>query len=1353
MANRRTVDEIILYLLDYYRLVQPDADVKPGTVIRDLAIEGPSSVVGLLYDELNNVSYLQSLRNVSNSDLDKLAANYGIIRKGATASSGTAILTLSSIPANININAGDLIYANNGFAFKALNSLTISASLTNYYRSIASKYRNDLDYTGNKDQYAVEITVQATSPGASGNIGKYALNRTNIASITGVLNAVGFSGGSNQESDAAFRDRIFSTFSGSSLGTALGYRNTAISTTGVIDAYVVEPGDPLMTRDGTVVSTAADGTKTIISEGSGGAVDVVILGSVLVENIDTYIYRDKSNTGNASDPKNDVILVQIPGDEKKSIKKLRRDNVKAGTLPAQPASEILEVVGSLSGTNFTPKSTDSFGRTTGNYELIKDTGVYAGSPWGADRLHFISNQISLFEEDKAKGQVNGQDSLNFSDALEIPQVQQLIQITNENSTVSPLDRSIITLLHAPATNITRVFNATTGERYVVSNNNLDNTSVFNSTGRIKITGTTLPVSSDILQVDYSWVIEYDQYSDYDGKVNTTNERIVNDSIDWGYANLVRKEQVLLTENTFNTFFTGNTAHPVSSVIKVNAYKAQDATIGTVPSGVFTGRYSLVLTNLTQPIDNISNIYLKNTNTEIYNTFENNGQFSVYTSVFNATLYYNVEIILPTDSPVISGQSATVVFDAVDIYNNESSIGSFSGNVITIPVSNYAATTTSFYAEISYIANNQELFNAGVSSLPATRNGNGFILSNNTNPSVFTNNILRKENSQVKKNLSNQFYIDLVISSNEFSLLTSDVLTVIRLSDGKELWDSNNVGSIIVDPTVKNYQLIFNGYNAPVTGDNVLVIYKTYDIRRFQPFTYSNNIILSHTDNLKSNDSSSYYVNVFNLQSAGGLFFDIINPVNSEVLYTGSDGSLLVVNGEGEFSTFTVDFATIPEITSYKLKLKNEGFIGVYDIFSYDSVDATITIGYDISNINKNQVSLVRVLDGKDIWNESCVISGNKLIVPVGTANLNDSVYLTIFNNDNLKQAPTKLSINISDQTNNSGVISVIGNTLTKSKSIVFTASASGLRQNLAEATRKALGLKSSESIPTTAKLARITKLEKVETVSAGSEEVSSVLATYNLKNTQIQNNVLYSDDFIMNDSLGNLDFILPGTSNNNLNSPVIGDKLRITFYLTKENDQENISFTRNGTLYTNKTFSLISKIFVSSGFTTSQSTKITIFSLTQPLSGTRYKSFYDYTAPKINERITIRYNYNRLVSDVAFNIENNRPINADILEREGKRILVDATLAISLTKDYQSSQALVVQNVINQIALLLNADTLGGNIDNSDLINAAYNVDGVDRARVDYFNKTGELGQVETLTAQSDEYFAANTIIINVESK
>jgi len=1366
MVTIRSSNEIILSLIDFYRLVQPDLDTKPGQVARDLFIDGPAAQLSLLYDEISGVSIQQSMRLVVGSDLDKLAKNFGIIRRQATSSSGVALLTFSAINSPININRGDIVIASNGFSFSVTAGLSVTPASANFFRSVASKFQDQLTIAGISDQFAAEATVVATTAGAAGNIGKFSLSRTTITGVSNVTNINPFTGGTDQENDASFRNRILASFSGSSVGTALGYLNVALGTTGVTDAAVIEPGNPLMTRDGTVVSIATDGTRTITSEGSGGKVDVVILGSNLVQNTDSFIFIDKSNNNDPTNSKNDFILGQIAADANKTTNRRRIDDIKNGQLPIQPANAILSVTGSISGSNFQSKSIDGYGRTSGNYTLIKDTGIFGGSPFGFDTFHWISNKISGFNEDRIKGQYNGQDTLTFTGTINIPQAQQNVSITNENSTVG-FDRSLITLLHTPTTNVTRVFNVNTGERYVITNQNFDNTGTFNTTGRIQISGNTLPAPSDTLQVDYSWLVNFDQYSDYDGLQHTFNSRSVTDSVDWGLASNIQNERITFVIDNTGNFFQGTATLPIGTVVSAKKFLELDGTVQQVTSGVFTNRLSVVLPNLANPTTTVDSIVFKNTNTELFVTPQGDGSFSNATAVVGIQVLNVTTIILPTDTVASNGDQITVIVNSADVFSSSTTAGSSSGTQITIPSSLVNTTATAITLRVSYITSITDLASTATTTLPMSRIGNGFQLSNNTGFNNFSPvNISRRESQIIQKNLSNQFFVEITLPASDFSLNVSQIVSVIRLSDGLELWNLDNPGTIVIGAS-GNFQLIFSGSNSPAAGDRVLVIYYDTDIKRFQPFSFSNSIIKSRADSLTLDTPTGQFTVVLNTitSQSSGLNFTIVEATNNTVLFRVTDGYLTSnVDGTAGLTSSSVNFATLPDLLYKKVIITgatNPSNSGRYDITAYNTSTNTLTITNVVSKITADQISVIRVLDGKEIWNYSGTInvSANKILIPTSsTALLNDKVYVMLFRFARLKKSATRLASTIADQVTNSGIVNVLGTSLTIAQDIIFTAINTGLRQNLSEAVRKSLNLASTVAIPNNIKAAKVVKLEKVVTVSSSNDIVLQVLATYDTANTTVQNNLLFAGEMLSNPTLQNLEFILPSTQNNLSdvqvhNLPKLGDKLRVTFYYTTDGDQENLVYTRNGLLYTNKKFALINKIFISSGFNTSQSAKITATSFTQPNLGARYKIFYDYLAPKQNERIVIQYNFNKLISDVTFNIENTRPINADVLVRAAKLTLLDLTMNVVIDPNFISSTTTVLQNLRDKLTTALTTTTLGGIVDTITLINVAQAVSGITRARIIYFNKTGVSGSLSKVQAQGDEFFGANNLIINTETR
>jgi hypothetical protein len=1073
MVRVRTANDIVLSIIDYYRTAQQQLDLKPGQVARDLLVDGPAVQLASLYEELQSVQSAQSLFLALGSELDALGSNFGVARKQGTASSGIAVLTFNNIGADIPITKGSSVIASNGASFTVISSMTVAVINKNTYRATASKYSAALAFVGISDQYAVEVNVQATSNGNSGNISSYALNRTTIPGVSHVTNAAPFQGGSAAESDSAFKRRIFGVFNGSNTGTATGYKNTVLSDPDVIDVLVAGPGDPLMIRDGTQVHTAEDGIQTIISEGTGGKVDLYVYGFRLGEIIDGFVYFDHSNDNDPTDSSNDFVLGQIEADFNKTVARKRIDDINNQTLPNQPATNIISVTGSSSGSNFTSKSVAASGVVSGNYELLRDTGVYAGSPWGFDRLHWIDDRIRDLAEDITKGKFNSQDSTNYSDVTLISSVKQNIQIVNENSVVTPTDRSSIQLSHYPLTSVTRVFNQTTGERYLVTNQNPDGGSL-NTTGRITIAGSTLPAVSDILQVDYIWLFDYDPNWDFDNKVTSNNIRSVVDSIDWGYSNEISREESIINYELDG--YVVLVTHPINAVVSVNSFIEKLGTgiseDGTVRS--YNGRLGVAVDVV---VSNVISVVLSSNNAEVYNTGAKDGSFS------GSVIY------LPTDTTAQIGDIVNVRHNAVDMFVRDGINGSFGDNKITLLKSVGVAGEI---VEVNYLANINQLVPAvTLSQLPIYRNKNGFYFGTGT--------------------------------------------------------------TFGTQPTTHIY-----------------------------------------------NDSLSL----------------IPDPAPS--------------------------------------------------------------------------VSM------------------------------------------NLRKAPSRLKITIAG-TISPGVLTVSGTTVYGIFDGIFTATANGFTQDLSPLIRSTLGLNSNQPIPSNVSVISLVGFEKVELSGA---DVISVDTVYDVFGYGIRDNTFSKFEATANVALNPTQIKLPSTVVNNTNIPKIGDRIRVTFYISKTNDIENVAFSKSGTLYTQKVFAFADVVLVSSGFTstTSQTATLSIAPQNQPIQGTRYSAYYDYLAPKPNERITIHYNANQVITDNTFAIEKTRSIGADVLVKAAVPILVNLTMAI------------VVSNA-------LNSTSLATTVDASDFINVAYTVSGVDRARILAFNKDGVAGQVLSITAQSNQYIQANKVLVQVETR
>jgi hypothetical protein len=478
-------------------------------------------------------------------------------------------------------------------------------------------------------------------------------------------------------------------------------------------------------------------------------------------------------------------------------------------------------------------------------------------------------------------------------------------------------------------------------------------------------------------------------------------------------------------------------------------------------------------------------------------------------------------------------------------------------------------------------------------------------------------------------------------------------------------------------------------------------------------------------------------------------FTIIDKI-TDTIYGSGTGD--IAYGNPTVFTSLFDFSTVDNVGHKKISiidLTNQNNTGIFDI-EYVS-PFVINISNNLKQIDNSQVLSIRLLDSKDYFNSNSSISFIDDKINLDTSNNNlldplDKFIVLYFENAQLKNNASKLQVSIVDQITNSGSIVLQGNTIIKIDDIVFQAINNGSVQNISSALRKYLGLSSTESIDSSYRLVKVIKLENVEVTT--NDIVLSVNKEYNTFNSKLNDNSYYNLNHLQDTSLSDLEFSLAYEEDIS-----IGNYLRVACYVVKVGDTDSIFFTKNGTNYTNKKFHTINKVFVSSGFTNSQSANFTMNLFNQPLSSSRYRVYYDYTAPKENERILIRYNYNKLISDVTLSLEDNRPITADVLIKAAEQVLVDVTMNVIITNEFIPSQSIIVQNLKDRIIAAINKNILGSIIDASDLINTAYSVEGIDRATILFFNKTDQPGNVLSLIAQKNQYFVSNEITINVESR
>jgi uncharacterized phage protein gp47/JayE len=1078
MVTYKSFNNIVLEILDYLNLAQPSLDVKPNSVARDLFIDPQAFQMSNIYEALKEISSLQSIANTTGQDLTNYGSNYGLTRQTGTSAIGTAVFTFRSLDSDITIPEGSVVRTRNGIPFLTVSTTLILTSQSNALRATATRLREQLYTAEITDEFAIEVSVQAQSPGTAGNISTYSLISHSISGVNSVTNVSSFTGGTDLETDSAFRSRILATFSSANVGTAIGYRSVVLSLSDAIDALVVEPGDPLMVRDGTVTVTDSYGNITVSEPGTGGRVDIYVMGENNQSGTDSFVYYDQSGSGSANNILNDFVLGQSDLTASTSLTlNSRRVATLSGdaNIPQQPVSKLVSVSGSSSGPNFVEEYLDSAGNSKGNYQLVKDTGIAGGSSFGLDKLRWISNEIELTDEAHAKGVFNGIDGLSFVDVSKIKEITQDVQITNENSSVDST-RTYVTVNHTPIRTVTRVFNLTTGERYTISDQNPDGSGDVNDTGRIKITGRSLPTVSDVLQVDYTWVFEHDPDIDFDNLNPGDDLNTVQDSIEWGFSNYIRDEYSSAILDSYNNL-TVQTQYPISRILYINSYNIETSTVDV--------NGNVTVTTAVTGVHKITDLSLSG-NPEVYNTKLSNGSYS------------NLVITLPTDTIAETGDTVSVIYNlndlsAIDGYSN----GNFVNNTFTINPS--TAVTSGTAVLVNYVAN---------------------------------------------------------------------------------------------------------------------------------------------------------FLNIFPL----------------------TEVTQLPVSGDGFNSFVGID-----------------GYQPVQNLFSGSNIEA------------------------------------------------------------NMRRSPSNLVSTISSIPSE-GTIKIIGTTINRAEKITVVATDDTI--DLESAIKSAMGISSRTTLSTSIALARVISLQSVTTTAAG--EVSTIVNTYDLTNYGLLSNDWDKENAIEDSTLSRTEMSLASTTTNTTNAITTGTKLKVVFYYSYVDDSEDLFYSRNGKIITDKKFGYISSISRISGLQDSGGTisgRLQIDTFNQPESNISYAADYNYTAPKDNERITINYEYNKLIVDATQAIENSRPITADVLAKAATKIELDVSATIIVLPSFTDRESTVQQDVADNITATLSASALETTLDQSDIINNAYNVQGLDRIRITRFNKKNVTGTKLSISAQKSEYLAPGNVIVIVEDR
>ena len=235
----KTFDDLVQDFKDLILQSLPNANLEPGTLFRDVIIDVPSYLLSLLYEDLRSLQLAQSIETAQGEDLDKLLGNFGLFRLPGTRATGAVYFRHPSPPAEgITIPAGTIVATQ--------PSLTSPAVLFKTTQSVIITSDSDL-YNSDLGMYEKSCPIVAVEPGSASNVGANTittiLSLDNAVPGLSVINLTPTSGGSDTESDDAFRNRGLGVLRGINFGTKEGLQQLLRTDPEVLGCKVVTAED------------------------------------------------------------------------------------------------------------------------------------------------------------------------------------------------------------------------------------------------------------------------------------------------------------------------------------------------------------------------------------------------------------------------------------------------------------------------------------------------------------------------------------------------------------------------------------------------------------------------------------------------------------------------------------------------------------------------------------------------------------------------------------------------------------------------------------------------------------------------------------------------------------------------------------------------------------------------------------------------------------------------------------------------------------------------------------------------------------------------------------------------------
>jgi hypothetical protein len=531
--------------------------------------------------------------------------------------------------------------------------------------------------------------------------------------------------------------------------------------------------------------------------------------------------------------------------------------------------------------------------------------------------------------------------------------------------VNTSDHTQIMIAKTPITNVLRATNLTTGERYTITNQNTttiteDNSEVSeNISGAVTISGTILPSSQDLVQVDYTWHDTYESTTDY---FNTTPSSQIPNAIDWGKSNYIDKEigSLVRSGGRYNV----SLSHSVDRVYSCYYCDTQFATIqqsslsnqfninksltqvtlslgtGAVQYFIMPGIDLIALGVVTGSVLKITNDLAAQSRNGTYNvikvidqtTLEIQAPLSPLTAI-TASAYASITYGGITLLPSIIFPTLTTAAQDISALNNVVSVisqttglelyatekgGTFSGNTIYLATD---VTQGSIGDQVIVYFNSYEIFN--VTSNNGTVSGTDIVLS--TDDILSLNNVLQPlndiyNNVSIKPIFANYIVLDAsIVNRTALSLMPftgSSLVSYFINTNGNTLTSRQPV-EFDVNSNITRFGPGFLAF----TIDSVLGSGGVFGIRGTSWFKISDDIVVTQNNTAGLFDlATSIQNNIGSLSTA----FSVAKVI-SLALTNGASKQTLSVRGYG-LADNTYDLIKAIQNTSLSITSIDLGFI-------------------------------------------------------------------------------------------------------------------------------------------------------------------------------------------------------------------------------------------------------------------------------------------------------------------------------------------------------------------------------------------------------------------------------------------